>query len=212
MPGLIVGVIARLEQQLEGCTDSSYVPDWPHRVWLAISLVPVFAFVVVTYLSWTQRFLFYWMLGVGVWVNSGIIWVLQQWIPPLDIPNTCVHSLRTRPADDAAALWLVFVYYYVYVIRKQRILEQFNQRLWDQRTWRLTVIGLSAFLSSYALCYLGLYTIPEVLLGSIIGAVSGMVLSVMLYLVIGPSFKHRKMQYVLRALHLHDDAIDDVYL
>lgn len=204
MPGLILGVVARLEQQLENCPDSTYVPDWPHRVWLAVSLVPVFAFVVVTYLSWTQRYLFYWMLGIGIWVNSAIIWVLQLWIPPLEIPNTCVHSLRTRPADDAAALWLMFVYYYVYVLRKQGRLA-----LNDMKTWRLLLLGLSASLSSFALCYIGLYTTPEVLLGSTIGAVSGMVLCVVLYLYIVPKFQEHTVQYVLEKLHIHRHAIED---
>lgn len=204
MPGLILGVLARLEQQLEGCPDTSYVPDLQHRVWLAVSLVPVFAFVVVTYLSWTQRYLFYWMLGVGIWVNSGIIWLLQLWIPPLDIPDTCVHSLKTRPADDAAALWLMFVYYYVYVLRKQGFLA-----VDDIKTWRLVLLGLAAALSSYALCYLGLYTTPEVLLGSTIGAVSGMVLCVILYLLIVPAFKHKQVQYVLGKLRIHQHAIEE---
>lgn len=203
MPGLILGVLGRLEQQLESCADTSYSPDLLHRVWLAVSLVPVFAFVIVTYLSWTQRLPFYSILGVGIWVNSGIIWTLQQWIPPLDIPNTCVHSLKTRPADDAAALWLVFVYYYVYVLYK-------NKRLafTDRMTWKLASIGMCAFLSSYALCYLELYTIPEVLLGSMIGAVSGIVLSVMLYLFIVPHYRHKWIQYFIDKTGLHPHSFD----
>lgn len=203
MPGLILGVLGRLEQQLESCADSDYVPDLMHRVWLAVSLVPVFAFVIVTYLSWTQRVLFYSILGVGIWVNSGIIWTLQQWIPPLDIPNTCVHSLKTRPADDAAALWLVFVYYYEYVLHTNRKLA-FNDRM----TWKLAAIGLCAFLSSYALCYLELYTVPEVLLGSMIGGVSGMVLCVILYLFIVPHFRHKWIQYFITKTGLHPHSFD----
>lgn len=197
MPGLIIGLVSIVEEHYIRCPDSDYVPDFLHRVLIFWTLIPAFAFGIVTFLSWFDRTLFTWALAVGVWINTGLIWMLQQWIPTLEIPDKCVHATQIRPQDDCATMWLIFVYYYVYVIRSNQIAS-----VPLGKVVKLVLLGLVTLTSCYSTYELKLYSAPEVVLGSMIGAVTGIILCVVVHLIVLPNIDKKIVERMLQTLYL----------
>lgn len=198
MPGAVFALVDRLEAFFETCAKGDYEPDLAHRVLLFLSLLPVFAFVVVTFLSWTDRSLFNWFLAAGLYTNSFVIWALQQGVPFLSEPAACSTGTRSRPADDAATMSFVLLHYFVFYVRSAKVVQS------DVPGWLSVAVLLAcAILTNYSVVQLGIYTIPEVILGSLIGGVNALILANILYRVVAPLVDSAVLATLAHFLRVH---------
>ena len=197
MPGAIIELVTHIERSFMTCPGDAYIPDTLHRLAIGAMLLPFAAQVVVTYLGLFTDCLFNWALAIGMWTNTLVLWALQEVLPQLAIPNTCLHPTTTRPAASSATIWLIFIYNLVFVMRN----PDKTQRIPD--SVRLVLIGFAALITSYCNYYLGLYTVAEVLLGSLAGVTAGAILCVVVYIGIIPHMRDPLSRRVLHAMHLH---------
>ena len=177
--GAFAEFVARMEEHYLACPDSGYIPDFWHRILLVARFLSLFEIVVVTCWGGIEHSLPFVVLTLGLWVGNGLIAVIQALTPTLPSLHTCTHVLTNRVADDAATVWIVFVYYLVYFCKYTYVKQRGRIRCSDY-FHLVTLLGLTV-LSCVGLYSLGVYTLAEVWVGSLIGVAVGAGVSSLLY-------------------------------
>lgn len=206
--GAFAEFVARMEEHYLACPESGYVRDFWHRILLVSRFLSLFEIVVVTCWGGIAHSLPFVVLTVGLWLATALIALIQFLTPTLPSLKTCTHVLSSRVADDAAIVWIVFIYYFAYFVKFTYVKQQKHIRCSDY-FHLLLLLGLT-LLSCCGLYKLGVYTLGEVVVGSLIGIAVGAGVSSLLYVWILDKWETRTaIRSILKWFQLRSHFYDD---
>lgn len=168
---------------------------------------PMFANLLVFFLTFYDRSVFHVLLSVGLIINGIVVTLLGMVLSEGKLLDTgCRITVAAAPSDDVSIMWFVFLYCVVYDLRIDgcQIYRSFT-------TWATLV---AALLTVGAQLILHLYDITEILAGLLIGLINATWISFILHRIVLPRFGAWYIQAVCRIFtisqnHIRYDAKTD---
>lgn len=159
----------------------AYTGTFIEQAAIAPAHFPMFAYLLIFFLTFYDRSVFHVVLSIGLTINGIIISLLSIGLQAGRIIDTgCRLTVAATPSDDVSVLWFIFLYCLAYDLRLDgwRIYRCFS-------TW---ITFVAAGLTVAAQLILSLYDVTEIIAGLMLGLLNATWLSFVLHRLILPRF------------------------
>jgi len=150
------------------------VGDKLGKILAIYSLAPIAIAIILFTWFMSRRDLHTFTLGLGVICNHGINHFLKQFFKePRPVLRETVFEEYGMPSNHSQYMWFVCFYLVLFVKYRLRLLNTKGEIIWKLIAGVLSLA--SAGIMAYSRVYLGYHTVPQVVWGSVVGAVFALV-------------------------------------
>lgn len=188
----------RLEQYFLDCPN--YTGDAWHQLLMFISYTPIFLYVFITVISFYDRSLFHVWLGTCCFVVELLVMACHYGLPRVHNRwANCPPHTYDVPAQGLAIVCAVVMIYVVYTLHERLPLGGLLVRFF----WFAFLVS-SNTVATYAL---RINNSREILMGAMLGTLTGAVFAAVLMLVLIPSWGKHWMKRTRAFMHTSKDTV-----